>query len=212
MLLATLLGAATLLSACGNGGFAYVSSSDRKSYFKVPANWKFFDKRQILVANGQSLSPATDRQFPWLIGFDSDPKPAIDHVISAGQVYPVVRAQVQDIAGTFATRDQLSLEGLRNSLYPVDEWLQSNRAEILDYSDIVLPDGFHGIDMVYDLILGGVSGVGGVNAVVRVHQKTVVDPAMSRLYQFWLQCESHCYRDNKSLLDQIADSWTVKER
>jgi len=199
-------------AACGGSGFEYVSSSDRKAFFKVPNNWEFYDKREILVANGQSLSPQTDQQFPWLIAFDSDPNPSIEHVLSSSQSYPVIQAAVQNIGGNFQLRDSISLGTMRNVLYNVDQLIQENRAEILAYEDIELPGGFHGIDMEFNVVLRGVGGVQADNVVVRVRQVTVVDPAIQTLYVFHTQCESHCYRDNKTLLDQIADSWTVKER
>ena len=70
-------------AACASsGGLSYVSSSDRNAYFKVPTNWHFFDKRFIMVASGESLSGESDRQLPWLIAFDADPKPSITHVIN----------------------------------------------------------------------------------------------------------------------------------
>src|SRR2546425_11168290 len=93
--LSLVLGLAVLSGSCSNSGFLYVSSSDRRAYFKVPANWKFFDKRDILVASGQSLSGETNRQIPWLIAFDSDPKPSLDHILSLVDApgYPVVEAR-----------------------------------------------------------------------------------------------------------------------
>src|SRR5919108_4750219 len=97
--LAALLGAfvALAVGCASNSDFVYVSSSDRNAYFKVPSQWKFFDKRQILVASGQSLSGATDKQFSWLIGFDADPHPEVSHVVGIADAtkYPVIEARVQ---------------------------------------------------------------------------------------------------------------------
>src|SRR5213083_2451085 len=93
--LIALLGAlAALAVACSQSDFVYVSSSDRKAYFKVPADWKFFDKRDILVASGQSLSGETNRQLPWLIAFDASPKPSLDNVLALEKplTHPVVEA------------------------------------------------------------------------------------------------------------------------
>jgi hypothetical protein len=208
-----LVGLAIALSACSTGsGFQYVSSSDRKAFFKVPHNWKFYDKRDILVASGQSLSGETNRQVAWLIGFDSDPSPSLDHVIdiTVPPEYPVVQARVVELA--FQTRDQIALGTLRNVFYPVDELAQSNAAEILSYEDVVTDDGFRGSKMVYDIIVAGVSGIVPGNAVIRVNQTAVLDSSSQRLYLFTIRCESHCYEKNKSLIDQIASSWTVKEQ
>lgn len=203
---------AVLLSACAPSDFSFVSSSDRNAYFKVPSDWRFFDKKDILVASGQSLSAETNRQLSWLIAFDADPRPSLDHVLSIGKApeHPVVMARVQALP--FQVRDQFSLRSLRNSVYPVDQLLSANAAEILSSEDVVLEGGLHGNRLTYDISLQGISNVANLSGVIRVTQIAVVDPGLTKLYMFTIRCESHCYRDNKSLLDQIADSWTVKER
>jgi len=209
----TVVGLGVLLSACGGGdGYTFVSSTDRKAYFKVPHDWTFFDKRDILVASGQSLSEETNRQLPWLIAYDAAPDPSLDHILSLGQApeHPVVFARVQVLP--FIQRDQLSLSSIRNSFYPVDQLVQSNAAELISLEDIVLPGGLHGSRVIYDVIPGGVTGVASGNSVIRVDQTGIVDASTNTFYFFVIRCESHCYRDNKVLIDQIANSWTVKER
>ena len=211
--LAALLGAFVAVAvSCASSDFVYVSSSDRNAYFKVPGNWKFFDKRQILVASGQSLSGATDKQFSWLIGFDADPHPEVSHVVGIADApkYPVIEARVQSLPSV--VRDELSLGGLRNWVYPVDRLVQANYGEILTYKDIALKGGLHGNEMTFDVVLSGISNPTSGGSVIRVTQITVVDPSTNKLYLFMLRCESHCYRDNKVLLDSIVNSWTVKER
>jgi hypothetical protein len=201
-----------LLSACASSEFSYVSSSDRNAYFKVPSDWKYFDKRDILVASGQSLSAETNRQLSWLIAFDAAPKPSLDHVINIAEAseHPVITARVQTLPAQ--VRDQLSLGGLRNWVYPVDRLVQANAGEIVSYKDVALPGGLHGNRITFDVVLQGISNPAGGGSVIRVTQIAVIDRATSKLYLFMARCESHCYRDNKTLLDQIADSWTVKER
>ena len=211
--LAVLVAAFVALAVgCANSDFVYVSSSDRNAYFKVPGTWKFFDKRQILVASGQSLSGATDKQFSWLIGFDADPHPAVSHVVGIADApkYPVIEARVQTLPSL--VRDELSLGGLRNWVYPVDRLVQANAGEILSYKDLALKGGLHGSEMTFDVVLSGISNPTEGGSVIRVTQIAVVDPATNKLFLFMLRCESHCYRDNKSLLDTIISSWTVKER
>lgn len=212
ILVALFLGLAILAGSCSNSGFLYVSSSDRNAYFKVPANWKFFDKRDLLVASGASLSDATNKQVPWLIGFDSDPKPSVDHIIELGYapVYPVVQAEVQSLP--FDVRDQLSLEGMRNFVYDVDQLQRRNFVEILDYKPVTLTGGLHGIRMTFQVALHGLSSVSLDNQVIWITQVTLVDAATQKLYLFVVRCESHCYQANKNLIDVIVDSWTVKER
>jgi hypothetical protein len=214
--LASLIGVvaavAVLASGCAPSNYSYVSSSDRNAYFKVPSSWKFFDKREILVATGQSLSGEADRQLSWMIGFDADPKPSLDHLINIAEApkYPVILARVESMS--FSIHDQLSLRSLRNVVYPVDRLLDANAAEILSAKDIVLKGGFHGSRLTYDVALQGLNNPTSGADVIRVTQVAVVNAATTKLYLFTIRCESHCYRDNKTLLDQIADSWTVKER
>jgi hypothetical protein len=202
-----------LLSACGGrDGFTYVSSTDRKAYFKVPAGWTFFDKRDILVASGQSLSAGTNEQLPWLIAYDAAPDPSLDHVLAKAVIPldPVVFAQAQIL--NFQARDQLSLRGIRNYYYPVDQLRDMNVVDIIGEQDVVLPGGLHGSRVIYDIHAQGVTGIASGGAVMRVDQTGIVDASTSTLYFFVIRCESHCYRDNKTLIDQIAESWTVKER
>src|SRR6266542_1111415 len=111
------IGAATalavLVSACGSSGLSYVSSSDRNAYFKVPGNWHFFDKKYILVASGQSLSGESNRQLSWLIGFDADPHPSIQHVIDITDAakYPVVTARAGPGRALAGRHPELGLSG-----------------------------------------------------------------------------------------------------
>jgi hypothetical protein len=210
---ATAAALAVLLTACSNSGYVYVSSTNRNAYFKIPASWTFYDKRDLLVASGQSLSSATDRQFPWLIGYDSSPDPSIQHIINIADAtsYPVVMAQVEQLPTQ--VRDQFSLSSLRNWVYPVDRLAQANAAEMVSYNDDVVADGgLHGLRMTFDVTLAGNSSVIAGNKVIRVTQSSLVDPKTNLLYLFVIRCESHCYRDNKTLIDSITNSWTVKER
>ena len=199
-------------SACGSSGYAYVASSDHRAYFKVPDGWHFYDKRDLLVATGQSLSAASDQQIHWLIGFDGDPHPSIDHIIQIADPlkYPALMAQVQTLPAQ--VRDTLSLGTLRNWVYPVDRLVQANAASIISYKDVTLPGGLHGSTMTFDVSMGGLSNVQVDNKVIRVQQTLVVDPGTNNLYLFIVRCESHCFRDYGSMINQIASSWTVKER
>lgn len=201
-----------LLPACGGDGFTYVGSSDGKAFFKVPASWAFFDKRELLVASGLSLSGQANQQFQWLIGFDAAPEPSLEH-LALGNIpnHPVVLAQAQGEL-PFSFREDLSLRGLRNLFYPVDRLIQSNAAELLAHEDIVLPGGLHGSRVLYDVVPQGVTGVAWEGSVLRIDQTTIVDAGTRTIYSFLVRCESHCYRDNKAVIDQIVESWTVKER
>lgn len=199
------------LTACGESDFDFVGSPDRKAYFKVPLEWKEYSKRDLLAASGLDLSDVTQQTLPWLVAYDSAPDPSADHILELGDApdHPVVLAQARVL--DFASRDQTSLGSIRNELYPVDELVQGDAAEIRDYEELVLDRGYRGIRIEFDVTLGGNAEITAGNEVIRVHQIGVVDPGTETLYLFAIRCESHCFDENGKLIDQIVDSWTVKE-
>jgi hypothetical protein len=208
-LIAVALVMAAVGSACSRSSFVYVASSDHRAFFKVPGNWHFYGKRDLLEAMGLSKSPEAARQNQFLVGFDSDPAPDAKHVVDGLSAYPSVLAQVTGLSSL--DRDQVSLFGLRNRNYELEKALQANQAEIISYHDLSLPGGFHGNRIVFDLILRPVSSIGS-NFVLRVDQTELLDEGTQRLYQFLVRCESRCFAANQDIINQIVDSWTVKER
>ena len=199
-----------LLSACATSGYTYVRSPDSMAFFKIPSRWTLFNKEQILVAEGQSLSPAADQTFSWLVGFDANPKPSVNHLFQGVPTYPAVTARVQNLDPQ--SRDMMSLLQIRNSIFNLDQALQGNAAEILSTKDLVLRGGFYGTKIDYELTLGGIANASQPNIVMRVIQVGIVNPGVHKLYLFYVRCESHCFRDNQKLIDQIVGSWTVKGR
>src|SRR5262245_13105218 len=189
MVCAAAVAVSLMAGACSRSGYEYVSSSNRNAYFKIPASWHFYDKRDLLVASGQSLSGAANKQFPWLIGYDSSPDPSIQHVIDLAQPtsYPVAMAQVEQLPSQ--VRDQFSLSSLRNWVYPVDRLIQANAGEMVSYKDdLVTSGGLHGLQMTFDVTLGGNSSVVAGNKVIRATQTAYVDPKTNLLYLFIIRC------------------------
>ncbi len=211
-LIASIVASAIVLSACAGSGFTYVHTSDNLAFFKVPLGWTTYNKQQILVASGQSLSPATDQTYTFLMGYDSDPHPSIEHVLSLpdAPAYPVIVAQVRTLSPQ--DQDSMSLASIRNAIYPLDRLAQANAAALLGEKMLSLSGGLHGSQLLYQVSLQGTASVNTGNQVIEVNQIGLVDPAMTKLYLFTVRCEAHCYRDNQKLINQIVQSWTVKER
>jgi hypothetical protein len=200
-----------LLSACGGSEFSYVSSTDGKAFFKVPHDWHYFDKRELLLASGQSLSSETSDQLNWLIGYDASPVPSLENLARYNiPQHPVVYAQAQVMP--FVVREGMSLRTLRNYFYPVDQYIQENRAKIIESEEIALPDGFHGSRTLVEIHPQGIASSTAGAAVLLANQVGLVDVRTEILYFFIIRCEAHCYRDNKSVIDQVVSSWTVRER
>jgi hypothetical protein len=214
--------AAVLLAGC-TSGYTYVTNNKTKTYFKIPDQWRLFDENEIFASQIQGLSPQTEaaaRQALWMVAFDSDPHPSLDHLFqlstrcdlvrpTSGSAlpvgcYPEGFAQVRPLSD--AQRDSLSLGSLRNAIFPIDELMTQDpqSVEVLTQKDIVLPTGFHGSQYVMNVKRDDV--------FLTINQTALVDPATRMLYLFAIGCEAHCYLEHQKTIDQIVQSWTVKER
>jgi hypothetical protein len=214
--------AALLIGGC-TSGYQYVTNSKTKTYFKIPDQWRLYSENEIFASQIQGLSPQSEEATKaalWMVAFDADPHPSLEHLFQLTTrcdlvkatpgaalpvgCYPEGFAQVRPLSGS--QRDGLSLAGLRNSIFPVDDLVTQDpmAVEILRQEDIVLGSGFHGSRYVMN--------VKRDSAYLTVDQTALVDPATRMLYLFVVGCEAHCYLDHQQTINQIVKSWTVKER
>ena len=205
---AWIAGASTLfllLAACSGTGFQYVKSSETNTFFKVPGDWRLYDEEDVFTSTVTGLSPQQrerSRAAQWIEAFDGDPDPSIEHVLNPRATSPAGFARVRVIQQD--ERDEFSLNSLKNEVFPLDDLDNEDRLEILSSDDVVLKGGVHGTKMVYNLKTGG--------DFFTVNQTALVDPETRLLYVFMIGCQADCYVDHESLIDQVADSWTIKER
>lgn len=219
LVVAGVLFAGLVLSSCGPSGYVFTHTPDGKAYFKVPNDWKQYTKREILLTAGLSLTSRVSKELPYVVAYDSDPRPSLTHAFNlnvnqAPPRYPVVIAEVRDL-NFFppADRDAFSLGQMRNLLYPIDQLAQSNQVDVISYKDdVVHAGGVRGIEMLFQASPKSIANVTPGDRVVQVYQTVAVDPATKSVYVFAVRCETHCYRDNRALIDQIVSSWTLKER
>lgn len=211
--------AGLILASCARSGYVYTRTPDGKAFFKVPNDWRQYTKREILLTAGLSLTSRVSRELPYVVAYDSDPRPSLTHAFNlnvnqAPPRYPVIIAEVRDLNFFPPTdRDAFSLGQMRNLLYPVDQLAQANQVDVISYKDdVVLPGGMRGIQMLFQASPKAISNVTPGDRVVQVYQSVAVDPGTKSVYVFAVRCEAHCYRDNRALIDQIVDSWTLKER
>lgn len=207
--LRTLTGIAvvSLLSAsCSGSGFEYIKDSNSTAFFKIPSSWSIYDENQILDSSAIVASPQAKQAFAqatWMVAFDGDQPASPENLFIFGNAAsePTGFAQVRPLGPS--ERDSFSLATIRNALFDVDGASSGTPAEILSTSDVVLPGGFHGLRVEFNLQQD--------QTFLTVNQIGVVDPATSTLYLFAIGCEARCYLDNQDLIDQVAGSWTVKE-
>jgi hypothetical protein len=194
-----------LVTSCSGSGYQYVKDSTSTAFFKLPTSWALFDEDQILSSDLVSLSPQSQQsvaQALWMVAFDANGTPSLTLVLSPGAQQPAGFAQVRPLGSQ--ERDTFSLSTIRNALFNVDGTSGTGSGvEVISTSDVVLTGGFHGLRVEYNIPEG--------TDYLTIDQIGVVDPQTSTLYLFAIGCEAHCYIDNQDAIDQIANSWTVKE-
>ena len=190
--------------ACGSPNFRYVTSKKTGTYFKVPTDWKVFDQKTIteaVKAGGGQLSP--DLKFA--AAFDASSKPTL---AAFPQEDPPPR-QPMGIARVFTLsddqRDIVSLQALRNMFVDVDGGVTQQKVGVLGVIDLAPPGGLHGQRIVYEVQ----PDKGGKYIV---DQSTLLDDKARQVWVFAIGCESSCYMTQRSKIDKVVSSWTVKKR
>lgn len=215
-----------LLAACAPPKFRYVHSSDRTTYLKVPRQWAVFDEQDLLdldarVAEARGRpQTAADRQIAdlieWRMGFDADPRPSVVHLLGDGRA-PAVQVTVRRLLAD--ERDKFNMASLRNSVVPydqlVDEYLQivqsdPDRLKNPDFRPLRPPEtlnlkGMRGVRLVYNLRLSR-------GTVYTIDQTSIVDGETTKLHQLLVIAPADDYVAMRGTLQEIVDSFTVKER
>ncbi len=207
------------LAACADSGNRYVKSSSDGLYFTIPDEWELYDEDAVLEYQEGDLSPGeleTQRETGWQVFFDAAPRPTIEHLGELITDHPNGQAQVIEL-GTQA-RDTISLETLRNIVFPIDQIAEADPSlvEIVDGEEINDGD-LRGIQFVFtvDSRVPSFIETGelepGDRDFATFSQTAVIDADTRRLYVLVISCEAGCYEENEDTIDKIADSWTVEE-
>jgi len=192
-----------IATGCTGSGYQYVKASSDNAYYKIPDDWKLFDKQAVIASTGAQLSAEDEMGLRYLAIFDADPTPSLDHDLqTAAHPFGVVRVRSLDIE----ERDTFSLAALRNEVIPIDEILDKElgSVEVVEGPrTLTQKNGLRGTRIVYT--------VEGPENSFTVDQTGLVDPATNMVYFFIVGCDADCYAANRRTITEIADSWTVKE-
>jgi hypothetical protein len=223
-----------LVTACGGSKYRYVTAKSPEliyklpvgtrtvrvgveaadTYYRIPKGWTVFDEREVLsvVASARNLSPLSTADLAaeqHVTAFDSSPVPSVGNVFGstagpAGQQKVLVLTDEQ--------RDKFSLGSLRNGLF-VDIDGEIDKAETDDVEskvtvhsrndDVVRPGGFHGSQVIFDYKVEG--------ATLTFNQTALFDSEARIAYLFVIGCEASCYIRNIDDINNVVESWTIKE-
>ncbi len=197
----------TLLSACSGSGFSYVENAETNTYFKVPEEWEVFEQSEVMQSLFPNPSPGTigaiERTL-WAAGFDSDEDPSASHILRPTSDHPAGYASVRALSEE--ERESISLGGLQNAgAIPLTALQQQSSDSVreVEKEDIVLEGGTHGRRAVYDVRLGP--------GTLTFSQTALIDPPTENVYVFLIGCSASCYRTNQDMIEEVVNSWTIKE-
>jgi hypothetical protein len=197
------------LSACEGSGFQYVKNTtdDTGTYFKLPGDWEVYDEDVYFEALGGVVSPQqadVQKETGWTVAFDAAPEPSLAHLTEQlAPEHPTGSARVSLIPPE--QRDTFSFAAMRNAFLPLDQLLDAGQAEILRQEPITEGDSFRGLRLTYN-----VEDPDGGFATF--DQTVLVDQATERQYLLVVSCDASCFQENESEIDDVVNSWTVRER
>jgi hypothetical protein len=199
------LAAALPLAACGND-FQFVNNSAEGNFFKVPNGWKIYPLTEK-DTEGRAPKLPVDTQRIWHIAFDGSKQPDQAHLEADRPTEPV--GDVQIYALSSSDNDQVSQSSLRRIIFGgVDPILQDPGTpaqwEVVSYAPL---DSSHGITGSRTVI--NVPSTQEPNAWVTLDGSELFDPTLGRAYLLLVRCESQCYMNDRTSIDEIATSWKV---
>ena len=200
--------ALALVAACSGPGFTYVSNTQENAFFKVPAEWTVYDQKDLLQAAYQNPSPQELQEIEqtiWATGFDAAEDPAIGHVLTFLSAAPAGLASVRALDEE--EREIVSLESMgRPAQFGLLEEQDPEAVREVESEDLVLEGGIHGRRVVFDV------APATLPVSLTFNQTVLVDPPAEKLYVFAVGCSATCYRENEEEIEEVVDSWTIKER
>jgi hypothetical protein len=194
------LGAAVALGACGSNDYRYVNNSQEGTFFRLPSDWEIFRVREEAPTDRPSAE--STGAGPWHVVFDSATDPDVTHANEELPASPVGRALVIDVDA--ATGDALSPAELRTRLFGTDPMQDDSGAvEVIDFEPLSLDGGLRGSRVVFNRQLDDGSWVTTDNS-------SLVNGNGSKVYVFEVKAASEAFKDERTKINQIVDSWQVK--
>lgn len=208
------LGASLFLASCGTGGYIYinhVNSSGGDSYFKVPSSWTVFDQSQILKATSAQLPLASVRALEsqsWSTIFSG--MSGAKFQSGRGLSSPVPFGITQQLELTPSQSSSVTVASLRQVLLPSDPLSFGTSTpgltyQVLSYKEFKNPGGLQGSTMEVKII-------GSSGKISVLDQKAMLDAHKTWVYFIGVGCTDTCFYANRSAIEQVVNSWNVKER
>ena len=211
-----------LVSSCAAPQYRYIADSGDKTYFKVPYDWKQAAPADVCALLREQLStiltqfsvapvPANSKICPWWAAvYEANGKPAVAHYYAGGLTEPYAFAEVLPFEGVTATArpptgvtvsDQL----LDNWVLPYDKTAYGNGAKFkgLLQRPMSVGGGFHGVREIFNIAIPGVG-----NSTYDI--VTLTDPGEQLLYVLAVHCSATCYDRDRTAIEAVMSSFTIR--
>ena len=205
---------AVLLSGCMTNQynfFNYVNPNGTDMYFKVPKNWSDFGPSMVFSSGKQKITPsqlALLESGEWANVFYGQRKASLTAITGIFSAHPFGIVQATKL--TAAQHDTFSLSSLRTLLLPVDPLSKTNATSgasysASSYSEFVTKSGMRGSKMVVR-----VKESAGTTSVL--DQVAEVDATTNWVYLIGVGCSAACYSQNRTVINEIVNSWSVRSK
>jgi hypothetical protein len=206
---AAVLGTA-VLAGCAAPDYRYASDAPGSApggsvYFKVPESWSGFTAAQITAAqkgwgDDPTAKPLLDVT-AWQEAYDASKTPSLTHVLgSAAPDSPVVYASLRSLYQ--AETDSVTVSSLTDLLLPVSSL--GDQVNVRS-SEPVVQGKAKGLHLV-------LSYKASDNAPEETLDETAyLSEGNDALYLLVVRCTSTCYDRNRTDIDTVTSSYTIKE-
>jgi hypothetical protein len=197
---ALLLGVA--VAGCGAPQYTYVANSGADTYFKVPFGWHQISAASLKKVTGSSSGV-------WTVAYQAGSRPSASDLLSFDTSQPFVFSEI----GTLSSpgMNELSYDSLRDFFLPVTSNARSTASS----------EGFPytGFSQIRDQVLTPGQGVHGVRETFDYTDKGVTDtfdeialtnPDQTKVYFIVLHCTSSCYSSDKTEINDVMSSFTIR--
>ena len=190
------------VAGCGAPQYTYVANSSANTYFKVPYGWHEISASALKKITGSSSGV-------WTVAYQAGSRPNASDFLSFDSSQPFVFAEIGTLSST--GMNELSYDSLRDFFLPVTSTARSTASS----------EGFPftGFSQIRDQVLTPGQGVHGVRETFDYTDNGVTDtfdeialtnPDQTEVYFLVLHCTSSCYSSDKTEINDVMSSFTIR--
>jgi hypothetical protein len=193
---------AVTVAGCGAPQYTYVANSGANTYFKVPYGWHQISATALKKVTGSSSGV-------WTVAYQAGGQASANDFLSFDTGQPFVFAEIGTLSST--GMNELSYDSLRDFFLPVTSTARSTASSegfpftgFSQIRDQVLTpgQGVHGVRETFDYTDGGVTDT--------FDEIALTNPDQTQVYFLVLHCTSSCYSSDKTEINDVMSSFTIR--